>query len=268
MTTSTAPSKPWADTPLALIPTPVFVTKKHDLFTTGSSHMCMVHNSIFRGYNSIYHQALHITEADKADFIGYCLTWHKFLKTHANNEDTSLFPKTEELLDDKTIFEDSHNEHELFYPGLAKFHDYLVNLKFPSEFSGTKLLEIMATFQDPFEIHMRSEVAILANLSKHPRTPKEGSAEEKSVQAEIEAREGSKLVNSGITDVLPFFLFNFDRDYEDGLWMNWPPIPAPVRFIMMGIGRILHPGWWKFASCDTGRQRKELYAAPDLQTGT
>jgi hemerythrin-like domain-containing protein len=81
------------------------------MFTAGASHMCMVHNSIFRGYNSIYHQAPHVAEADKADFIGYCLAWHKFLKSHAENKETSLFPKTEELLDDKTIWEESHKEH-------------------------------------------------------------------------------------------------------------------------------------------------------------
>ena len=40
------------------------------MFTSGASHMCMVHNSLFRGYNSIYHQAPHIAEADKAAFVG------------------------------------------------------------------------------------------------------------------------------------------------------------------------------------------------------
>ena len=81
------------------------------MFTSGASHMCMVHNSIFRGYNSIYHQAPHIAEADKAAFVGYCLTWYKFVKTHAENEETSLFPRIEELLEDKTIWEESHKEH-------------------------------------------------------------------------------------------------------------------------------------------------------------
>lgn len=73
--------------------------------------MCLVHNSIFRGYNSIYNQAVHVGENEKADFIGYCLTWHKFLKAHADNEDNSLFPRTEKLLEDDTIFGTSHLEH-------------------------------------------------------------------------------------------------------------------------------------------------------------
>ena len=79
----------------------------------------MVHNSIFRGYNSIYHQAQHVAETDKADFIGYCLTWHKFVKFHAKNEDTSLFIEIEKLLQDKTIFEESHKEHGTFEPILG-----------------------------------------------------------------------------------------------------------------------------------------------------
>jgi hypothetical protein len=55
-----------------------------------------------------------VAEADKADFIGYCLTWHKFLKSHAVNEETSLFIEMENLLDDKTIFEEAHKEHGTF----------------------------------------------------------------------------------------------------------------------------------------------------------
>jgi hemerythrin-like domain-containing protein len=81
------------------------------MFTSGASHMCMVHNSIIRGYNSIYQQALHVVDADKANFIGYCLTWHKFVKAHTANEDNSLFPSIEDVLKDKTLWEESHKEH-------------------------------------------------------------------------------------------------------------------------------------------------------------
>lgn len=73
--------------------------------------MALLHNSIFRGYNSIYLQAPHVQDADKADFIGYALTWFKFVKSHHDDEEESLFTKVEELLDDKTVFEDTHREH-------------------------------------------------------------------------------------------------------------------------------------------------------------
>ncbi|KAH9220757.1 hypothetical protein DL95DRAFT_432971 [Leptodontidium sp. 2 PMI_412] len=265
MTTTTASTKPWADTPLALIPTPIYLTKKHDLFTAGASHMCMVHNSIFRGYNSIYHQAPHVIEEDKAAFIGYCLTWDKFLKSHTDNEDISLFPRTEELLGDKTIFLESHKEHDTFMPGLAKFHEYLTTLPSPNHFSGPKLIEIMVSFQDTLEAHMRSEITTIANLSTHANTPQAGSQKEKDTQAEFDKREGEKIREAGMTDVMPFFLFNFDCEYEDGLWKDWPPIPGPVRWGLINVAKVLHPGWWKFASCDGARRRRELYAVAGLK---
>lgn len=72
--------------------------------------MCMVHNAIFRGYNSIYRQAPHVAEADKADFVGYCLAWYKFLKTHTTEEESGLFPMAEKLLGEP-IFQGEHAEH-------------------------------------------------------------------------------------------------------------------------------------------------------------
>lgn len=73
--------------------------------------MALLHNSIFRGYNSIYLQAPHVQDADKADFIGYALTWFKFVKSHHDDEEESLFTKIEGLLDDKNVFEETHKEH-------------------------------------------------------------------------------------------------------------------------------------------------------------
>jgi hypothetical protein len=154
---------------------------------------------------------------------------------------------------------------DAFMPKIAKFHDYLVNLKSSGDFSGTELLEIMVSVQKPFEAHMRSEISSIANLSHHMQTPKEGSAEEKATQAAVDAREGNAFIKSGVTDVVPFFLFNFDREYEDGRWENWPPILGPIRWMLMSAGKVLHPGWWKFATCDAARRRKGLHAVPDLE---
>jgi hypothetical protein len=147
-------------------------------------------------------------------------------------------------------------------PGLVDFQKYLVNLKSPSDFSGAKLLEIMATFQEPMEEHMRSEISTIANLAHHPATPQQGSEEEKATQVTFDTREGNNIVKPGMTDVMPFFLFNFDCEYEDGLWKDWPPIPGPVRWMLINVAKFLHPGWWKFASCDAARQRRELHAVP------
>ena len=73
--------------------------------------MCNLHNSILRGYNSIFLQAAHVQEADKSDFVGYALTWHKFVKSHHDDEEQTLFTKMEEVLKDNTVFKATHEEH-------------------------------------------------------------------------------------------------------------------------------------------------------------
>jgi hypothetical protein len=60
--------------------------------------MAHIHNAILRGYNSIYLQAPHISDVDKPAFIGYALTWFRFVKSHHDSEEFELFPKVEDVL--------------------------------------------------------------------------------------------------------------------------------------------------------------------------
>ncbi|KAL8408696.1 hypothetical protein RB594_007230 [Gaeumannomyces avenae] len=259
-TSSPSGSKPWADGPLALIPTPLHTTEKTDLFTTGASHMAMLHNAIHRGYNSIYHQAVHVRDADKADFIGYCLTWHKFVVSHHDDEENVLFSQMEELLGDKEIWGKTHQEHEAFLPGLAEFHKYLSTLASPADFSGADLLKIMTGFQEPFEEHFRSEISTIADLAAHPNAPKSGTPEADKAAATFSAWGKKTVMKAGISDVVPFFLVNLDASYEGGRWANWPPIPPPIKWSLVNLVGSWYGGRWRFASCDGAGNRRELSA--------
>lgn len=75
--------------------------------------MAHIHNSILRGYNSIYLQAPHVKEADKACFVGYAAAWWKFVKSHHDDEEGELFAKVEEILGEggKGIWRETHKEH-------------------------------------------------------------------------------------------------------------------------------------------------------------
>ncbi|KAI1326590.1 hypothetical protein F5Y16DRAFT_374707 [Xylariaceae sp. FL0255] len=253
-------SKPWADTPVKLVTTPQYETKKTDIFTTGATHMALLHNSIFRGYNSIYQQAPNVKDVDKADFIGYSLTWHKFVKSHHDDEEVSLFPKVEDVLDDKTIWAETHKEHEAFLGGLTEFEKYLTAVsKSPLDFSGTELRRIMASFQEPFETHFHNEIATIANLSSHPKAPKAGTPEEATASQTFKTWGKSTVTKAGTLDVVPFFLLNLDGTTEDGMWANWPPIPPPIKWGLVNIGGAYHNRWWKFSSCAGGKP-KQLYA--------
>lgn len=111
LATMTKEGSLWADTPIRLISTPQYQTGKSDIFTKGATHMALLHNAILRGYNSIYQQALHIEPSEHQNFIGYCLTWFKFVKTHHDDEEKALFIKVEDLLGDSEIWGETHKEH-------------------------------------------------------------------------------------------------------------------------------------------------------------
>ena len=283
--TSEAPAagKPWADAPIPLITTPQYETKKvslhttssapghpalymmltrtqTDIFTTGATHMALLHNAILRGYNSIYQQAPHVKEADRADFVGYALTWYKFVKSHHDDEEETLFTRVEEVLKDKEVFAATHEEHASFLGGLGEFQSYLASLKTPAtDFSGAELLRIMEGFREPFAAHFHSEIETIAALAAHPNAPAPGSPEEAEASLTFKRWGKSTVTKAGTLDVVPFFLLNLDGTVEDGLWANWPPIPAPIKWGLTNIAGAWYGGWWKFSSCAGGKPR-ELYA--------
>lgn len=221
--------------------------------------MALLHNSILRGYNSIYNQIPYIQEADKGDFMGYSVTWYKFVKSHHDDEEANLFPKIEDLLQDETVFAETHKEHEAFLSGLAEFNTYLITLPSPSAFSPTKLQEIMTSFQEPFAAHFHSEISTIAALADHPNAPKEGTREETAARAIFKTWGKSTVTKAGMSDVAPFFILNLDRTAEEGTWADWPPMPAPIRWTLLKVAGALH-GYWKFASCDAAGQPKGLWA--------
>ncbi|OIW23906.1 hypothetical protein CONLIGDRAFT_657466 [Coniochaeta ligniaria NRRL 30616] len=258
-TASSTSKQLWADGPIELITTPQYQTKKTDVFTTGATHMALLHNSILRGYNSIYNQIPCIQEADKGDFIGYSLTWYKFVKSHHKDEEANLFTKIEDLLQDKSVFEGTHEERESFLCGLDEFNAYLTSLPSPSAFSPAKLQQIMSSFQNPFQNHFHSEITTIAALADHPRAPEEGTSEAATARAIFKAWGKSTVTKAGMADVAPFFILNLDRTAEDGIWADWPPMPAPMKWTLLSVAGAVH-GYLRFASCDTTGQPRELWA--------
>ncbi|KAK7557932.1 hypothetical protein JOL62DRAFT_262794 [Phyllosticta paracitricarpa] len=254
-------ARPWADQPCPLIKTPQFETKKDDIFTKGATHMALLHNAILRGFNTIYLQAPHVKdEQEKADFIGYSLAWHKFVASHHDDEERELFPAVEGVLKEKGIWEKTHQEHQSFLGGLADFETYLSSLHSPYTFSGTELVRIMDSFREPFVNHFHSEIATIANFSTLPNAPAAGSPEADTTAATFKAWGKKTLTKAGMTDVVPFCLLNMDGTYEDGMWANWPPMPGPIRWMMVNVFGSWNWGWWRFASCYGNGMPRPLYA--------
>jgi len=101
----------YADTPLALLSTPAFLTGKNDPFTMGASHMTLSHNSLIRGFNSIYQQAPRISQSDYSDFFGYCLAWHRCVEEHHMHEEVNYFPEIEKATGQKGVMDGEVEQH-------------------------------------------------------------------------------------------------------------------------------------------------------------
>lgn len=87
----------------------------------------------------------------------------------------------------------------------------------------------MASFQAPFETHFHNEIKTIADMAGHASAPAEGSAEEAAARQVFKAWGKATVSKAGMLDVVPFFLLNLDRTVEEGLWANWPPMPAPIK---------------------------------------
>lgn len=130
----------------------------------------------------------------------------------------------------------------------------------PSAFSGSELLRIMDSFKPAFEHHFHHEIDIIAALRTHKNAPKENSPEAAAATAMFKAWGKKSFGKAEMADVVPLFLLNLDLTAEDGRWSNWPPMPAPVRWMVINVIGTWYGNWWKFASCDASGQPVELYA--------
>lgn len=232
-----------------------------DTWTLGASHMALLHNALIRGYNSIYIQAPHVKPQDHADFIAYALTWYKFIKAHHDAEEESLFPQCLEILGkrgdegDREVWGKAHEEHERMMPPLQRFASYLTGLLRPEDLDSEFLVALPDDVRPSLETHLHSEIAVIASLSKFGSFP--------AAEPALEDWGRKSVTGAGVLDVLPFMLLNHEREYESGMWRDWPPIPGPLRWVLLrGVG------WWKgkqwrFASCEAGGERRALFALGD-----
>ncbi|MCJ1308244.1 hypothetical protein MMC25_001897 [Agyrium rufum] len=245
----------WADTPFSFIETPKHKQGKTgytDPYIEAASEMCVVHNALLRGLNSIYLQGPNLQPEEYKDFIGYSLCWHSALHEHHTSEEEQFFPDIEKAVGEKGLLDDNVEEHRAFQSGLHDFSAYLEGLAGKeSSFDAACLNSIIDSFVSALYDHLKSEIQSLLDLSKFGiRLP----------IAKLWAKEGQRSVTSMTTfSALPFFFLNVDITHESYLWKNWPPIPGPARWVITHILTMWHPGYWKFASCDASGVPKPLH---------
>lgn len=234
--------------------------------------MALVHNAIINGYNSIYQQALSVKPTDYPDFISYSLAWHAMVTGHHDSEEEVLFPSLEAATGVQGLMDSDKAEHGKSSParfnttGLisspkAAFHDGMVNFKAylttcaaaPGSFSATNLLHLMDTFGPPLHQHLLHEPAKMASLAKYPID----------IRALSEKTAKHSIDHTSTVNLLPMLLFNLDLEFENGKWKDFPPVPAPMRWVMVNVIGWWRAGWWRFGSCGADGRRVRLLALRD-----
>ncbi|KAF1812056.1 hypothetical protein P152DRAFT_474285 [Eremomyces bilateralis CBS 781.70] len=189
--------KLWVESPIPLVHTPQYETKRNDIFTTGASHMALLHNAILRGFNSIYNQAPSLPRTHHAPFIGYATAWTALVISHHDAEESDLFPAA-------------------FVAGVVDMADYLATTaRYPASFSGATLRAKMDAFRALFQEHFHAEIATIAALST------EGAGDPEAGEGRASEQWGKRSVTrAGWTDVFVFLVLHMDREWEEGMWGN------------------------------------------------
>ena len=142
-----------------------------------------------------------------------------------------------------------------FHEGLNFFKAYLLDLAGKeSEFNANKLIDIMVSFSKPLYDHLAAEPDSIVALRRF-------STPENPIDIVALAQEtGKKVVTFDYAmNCLPMFMLNMEvEEFEDGMWRVFPPVAAPVLFIMTKVIPLWRRSQWRFAACDGERKRKRL----------
>jgi hemerythrin-like domain-containing protein len=236
---------------MQLIPSPLFQTGQTDDFSACATEMANVHNCIIRAFNSIYIQAPHIPAAEHKNFIAYMTATWQGLEAHHDGEEDFFFPEIERLSGEKGLMDGNVKQHEAFHSGFHAWGEWLASLREgKEEYSGAKCRALLDAFVTPLSVHLADEIPSLLSLAKY-------GSEKLPIRRLMEA-EGEKVMGSmSKTAQLPMFWSNHDTTYEGGMH-NFPPIPAPVKWVLREVCGRWNSEWWKFGTVDFSGMPREL----------
>jgi hypothetical protein len=141
---------------------------------------------------------------------------------------------------------------------MENLYSYLTKISScESEFRSQELLDILDSFSEPLYSHLSSEIESLLALSRFSTPEKPFDL----VKMALEAGKKSVTMDFAF-NVLPVFLLNMEHvEFEDGMWLDvFPPVPWPVKFILMRLVPLWQYQRWQFASCRGDGKRKCLAA--------
>lgn len=249
--------------------------------------MAIVHNAIIRSLNAIYQQAPHVTGSNQVvPFLGFCLAWIQLISAHHDGEEEICFPAIDRMTDEKGVMDIAVEQHAVFHDDLVRFQTYLAACqKGDEDFDGEKIRHMVDNLAPALVDHLHQEITTILELErfgadKMRDLPKVFEEEAKSNVVSVYSllfflyiykRRNSQLTNIisvilkakvGLAVGAVILLVSHDATYENHLWAKWPPLPAPLLFIVRQFIYCIHSDWWKFAPSDKYSRPKPQYVMP------
>jgi hemerythrin-like domain-containing protein len=234
-------------------------------------------------------QAPHIHEAsnpgynpqDVKDLLFYVESWTKTVEHHHHTEETTMFPRIEELAGQPGLMSGPRHQHEEFHGGLVKLQEYAASEKL-EEYRWSTMKGIIDSFVPGLIKHLTEEIDAVLGLEKACDS---NGLRKVWAEAEAVAKANGNLsllvslvLLSSLTvlyvslsnnlcsfrlqyDVFPLVLGNCDKTYEGG--NEFPPLPAVLPYVIkywFGRG---HSGAWRFNPCDFWGKPVPLQMLPE-----
>jgi hypothetical protein len=217
--------------------------------------MALVHNCIIRALNSIYLQAPFVPTREHQNFLAYAHATYLGLTMHHDGEEEMFFPELEKRTGEKGIMESNVQGHRDFDKQFDAWGKWLERCmasakdkKEVEQFDASKCRAMMEAFMPPLSEHLADEIPTLLDLRRFPDLD----------LRQMMADEGEKIMGSmSKTDLLPLFFVNHDVLFEGGIH-NFPPVPAPVKFVLSQVFGRWQSAWWQFATCGLDGKPREL----------
>ncbi|KAF8153177.1 hypothetical protein B0H34DRAFT_800413 [Crassisporium funariophilum] len=203
-----------------------------DHVTTFSTEMALIHNVFIRGLNCIWEYAPVVKKGDECAFAGYSLTWAGLVHDHHHGEEDIIFPFLQEK------FDMGHNveQHKEFLQDLATFEEYMTGVfQKKLTYDGEKARQLVEAFGDSMVSHLHEEIPTI-------------SPERLGEYDKVALDKMIKIHDDHIKSQSMFTAFSLVATHHDFQGVpSWPPMPAPVIWIIRNVGYWRYRSYWKFA---------------------
>ncbi|KAF2673743.1 hypothetical protein BT63DRAFT_437367 [Microthyrium microscopicum] len=248
----------WADTPYALIPTPLPSQSAYTSPTIPAAsliahEMSHLHCMLLRGLNSLYQQAPHVqTESSIASFLQYGNHWCTTLNHHHATEETFLFPRIDALAGE-ALMTPNLAQHLTFEAGIEALDHYCLTTD-PSAYSSQDFRGIIESFGSTLRAHLNDEIGTLVAL--------DGKVDGDKLKALWRA---SSLHARSKTDKnigLPMIIGTYDVTYQGGALSEFN-LPIVLLWANEWVYSRKWADCWRFLPCDTRGRPRALVGAEE-----